>query len=177
MAEQYSATATQKLPESCVVDITPPTFTGIASLVVQLNGSLLATWLAGSDATLPLEYEIYIKEGTATGLFSTANIAYITKNLSLYLFQLASGQLLEAGQTYYVGVRAKDAVGNRDNNLVSLFAVSTGVLTNTLAEIAQQILAASNKIAGGLAIEIADNDPVTSQVESNDPITTEVACD
>jgi hypothetical protein len=87
-----------------------------------------------------LDYEVYIQEATSVGLFNLSNLTMITRNLQASVFQLPSNVLLQAGITYYVGIRAVDAVGNRDNNIVYLSAVSFGVPDSS-------ILAAINALA------------------------------
>lgn len=129
-ASTYQATA-----QGCLVDLTPPTFAGIASLVARPNGALRPGWLAGTDASLPLSYEIYIQKDTATGLFSSGNIALVTRLLTVDIFQDALGALLEPDQLYFVGVRARDALGNLESNTASLSAVSTGVPDDNAASL------------------------------------------
>lgn len=115
---------------ACVVDLTPPTFSGINFLDVESRGQIRAGWSAASDATAPIRYEVYIQASTATGLFNVANIAGITNQLSLDIFTLPNGSFLVNGTTYFVGVRALDALSNRDSNVASLNVISTGVLTS-----------------------------------------------
>ena len=117
----------QSTPTSSTIVTTPPTFAGIQSLVPQLNGSLLASWNAGSSGTQPLAYDIYIQIGSATGLFVDSNRVKTVFGLSDYLFQLQDGTLLVSGSTYYVGVKARDPLGNTSTNTNSTYAVSTGV--------------------------------------------------
>lgn len=112
---------------ACVIDLTPPTFSGIDSLSVGSFGELNLTWLTATDATNPIRYEIYVQEATATGLFNLTNITQITNNLYASIFQLSNGNYLQYGSTYYVGVRAVDAVGNRESNVISDSAISTGL--------------------------------------------------
>lgn len=114
---------------ACIVDLTPPTFAGINFLDVESRGQIRAGWAVATDSTPPIRYEVYIKASTATGLFSIANIIASTPNLQYDIFTLPDGSFLQNGVTYYVGVRAVDAVGNRDANLVSQSVISTGVLT------------------------------------------------
>lgn len=112
---------------ACITDLTPPTFAGIVSLTSLSIGQLRATWASATDSSTPVHYELYIQKDTATGLFSLSNIALITNNLTIDVFQLSNGDFLSQGDTYFVGIRAVDAIGNRDTNLVSLSAVSEGV--------------------------------------------------
>jgi hypothetical protein len=129
----------QRLANAAVVDTTPPTFAGLATLTARPNGSLRVTWAAATDATIPVRYEVYIQASTNVGLFNTANIAYVTNALTLDAFQLADASLLVKGTTYHVGVRAVDAVGNRETNVVSDSEVSIGVLEDDLATIAASL--------------------------------------
>lgn len=112
---------------ACVVDLTPPTFSGITSLDVESRGQIRAIWSAASDVTTPIRYEVYIQASTATGLFNTNNIITVTPQLQFDTFIMPDGSFLVNGTTYYVGVRAIDGVSNRDNNTVSMSVISTGV--------------------------------------------------
>lgn len=115
---------------ACIVDLTPPTFAGINFLDVETRGQIRAGWPVATDATNPIRYEVYIQAATATGLFNTTNITAMTSQLSYDIFTLPDGSFLENGETYFVGIRAVDAVGNRDNNTASLNVISTGILTS-----------------------------------------------
>lgn len=115
--------------EACVIDLTPPVFAGINFLDVESRGQIRAGWSAGTDANNPIRYEVYIQASSATGLFNTTNITGITDKLQLDIFTLPDGSFLVNGTTYYVGVRAVDALGNRDANTISDDVISTGVLT------------------------------------------------
>ena len=126
---------------ACIVDLTPPTFSGITGCVAQPNGSILASWGAATDATTPIEFNVYVQASTATGLFASGNLALITPASSAYIFLLSDVSRLQKGVTYFVGVRAKDAIGNINANTASLSAVSTGVLDDDLATIAASLLA------------------------------------
>jgi hypothetical protein len=119
----------QGTSQACIVDLTPPTFAGITFLDVESRGQIRSGWSAATDATNPIRYEVYIKAGTATGLFNTTNIIAVTPNLQYDIFTLPDGSFLVNGTTYYVGVRAIDGVNNRDSNTVSMSVISTGVLT------------------------------------------------
>lgn len=120
----------QGTSEACIVDLTPPTFAGIATLTVQSRGQMRTTWLAATDISNPIRYEVYIQASTATGLFNTLNIVGMTDKLQFDTWTLPDGSFLVNGTTYYMGVRAVDAVGNRDSNTISLNAISTGVFVS-----------------------------------------------
>lgn len=116
--------------DACIIDLTPPVFSGINFLDVESRGQIRAGWSAGTDANTPIRYEVYIQASTASGLFNLSNIVGITDKLQLDVFTLPDGSFLVNGTTYYVGVRAFDALGNRDANTVNLNVISTGVLTS-----------------------------------------------
>lgn len=127
---------------ACITDLTPPTFAGITSLVANLNGSLTASWSAATEPSTPVRYEIYIQANTATGMFVDSNVSNITYSTTHTIFLDADDVALEQDVTYYVGVRAIDAVGNEETNTISMSAVSLGVLTENLGTIVNELTAA-----------------------------------
>jgi len=116
--------------EACIADLTPPTFAGLVEARVESRGQIRTTWAAASDPSTPIYYEIYIQAGSAFGLLNLSNIIGITDKLQFDTWTTPDGQFLVNGTTYYLGVRAVDAVGNRDTNLVSHSVISTGVFTS-----------------------------------------------
>lgn len=129
----------QGTTQACLPDTTPPTFAGIATLTALAGGQLRATWLAASDVTLPIRYEVYTQELTDVGLFDVANIVGITSQLSFDILSLANGTYLTAAKIYYVGVRALDGVSNRDTNLVSMDEESLGVSIGGVGAVLDQL--------------------------------------
>lgn len=115
---------------ACIVDLTPPTFSGIVTASVQSRGQIRATWAVATDPTPPIRYEVYVQATTSSGLFNVANIIGITDKLQLDFWQTPDGAFLVNGTTYFVGVRAVDGVGNRDANTTSQSVLSTGVFTS-----------------------------------------------
>ncbi|MBL0233228.1 MAG: hypothetical protein IPQ08_06145 [Chitinophagaceae bacterium] len=163
---QYSAGASYQLvPSACIVDITPPTFTGISSLTASTDGSLTANWPLATDTTPPIEYIIFIALGSvsAGALFVNSNIVTIAPSgvISKKIFTLADQTTyLVNGLTYTVGVRAKDALGNINTNTVILMVVATGsgnlpVVFQTIAtdlaatEILLAVIANGAAVVGG----------------------------
>lgn len=138
----------QATSSACITDLTPPTFSGITGLSANSNGSLAASWGAATDSTTPIVYDVYIQASTASGLFASSNRALSVFGLSANIFALADNTLLAEGVTYYVGVRARDAVGNVDANTASLSAVSLGVpassILSAIAGIWDQVRASHN---------------------------------
>lgn len=125
------ARAYQGTSQACIVDLTPPTFAGVAALTIQSLGQIRASWLAATDATNPVRYEVYIKRDNATNLFYPINIIAITDKLQFDIFNLPDSVLLGSGIDYYVGVKAVDGVGNRDNNLVNQTIQTSGISAGT----------------------------------------------
>jgi hypothetical protein len=121
--------------QACIVDLTPPTFVGIDLVTRGSLGQIRASWLPATDSSNPIFYEVYVKPNTGFDLFNVANIAAVTRQLSYDVFTIANGTLLQPGITYYVGVRAVDAVGNRESNLVSLQQTTPGILGITSGQI------------------------------------------
>lgn len=121
------ARAYQGTSQACIVDLNPPVFSGVSSLTLQSLGQIRAQWAAASDASAPIRYEVYIKQGDDINLFYAANIVTITDKLQTDIFTLSNGVLLGSGAPYYIGVKAVDAVGNRDNNLISMNLATTGI--------------------------------------------------
>lgn len=110
----------------CVDDVVAPVFSGIGSLTAENKGQLRATWSAATDnLALQIFYKIYIKAGTATGLFHPDNLVAMTDKLLFDIFTTPDGLFLLAGQQYFVGVRAFDGF-QEDSSAVSMSAVSTG---------------------------------------------------
>lgn len=153
----------QESAAACVTDLTPPTFSGISSLSINADGSLTAGWSAGSDTSTPIRYEVYVQASTATGLFSLSNIQQIVTGTSARIFTLPNLAYLQNGITYYVGVRAVDAVGNRETNTVSDSEVSSGVLASAVKYecIALLSVSESNELQGELYLH-GDGKAVTS---------------
>lgn len=112
---------------ACITDLTPPTFAGISFLTLGALGQLQAQWLAATDVSVPVSYEVYVKPSTSVGIFNSVNLALVTTQLQASVFALGNGSLLQPGIQYYVGVRAIDAIGNRDNNVVVLSQISPGI--------------------------------------------------
>lgn len=136
---------------ACLSDLTPPTFGGVTGLVANANGSLTASWSAATDTSLPVQYDVYIQPTTATGLFVSGNKALSTFGLNIDIFELSDLSLLLNGVVYFVGVRARDAIGNVNPTTASMSATSQGVpstsILNAIAGIWDQ-LRASHVVSG-----------------------------
>jgi hypothetical protein len=117
----------QESSSACIVDLIPPVFGGLGGLTLGSLGQIRAQWLAATDVSNPINYEVYVQASTAVGLFNPINIAYVTTQLQMNIFADSFGNLLQNAVQYYIGVRAVDAVGNRDANTVSLMQLSPGI--------------------------------------------------
>lgn len=117
----------QSSSQACIVDLIPPVFAGISGVTLGSLGQIRAQWLAATDTSNPITYEVYVQASTAVGLFNPVNIAYVTTQLQMNIFADSFGNLLQNAVQYYVGVRAVDAVGNRDTNSVTLMQISPGI--------------------------------------------------
>lgn len=127
----YARTSYQRTPNACQLDTTPPTFAGIASVTPQNNGALTVAWLAATDSSPPISYEIYIALGSvnAATLFVSGNLVMISppNTLSCPIFTLGDrSTFIVKDQLYTLGVRARDAVGNVDSNTAILTSTSIG---------------------------------------------------
>jgi len=105
-------------------DVTAPTWdstTGIQTLTALSDSSLNASWNRATDTSTPVRYRIFIQAGTAHDLFEDRNILCDTQDTSFRIYTVGDGlTALASGVTYYVGVRALDAVGNVGTNTTSL---------------------------------------------------------
>lgn len=112
---------------ACISEVVPPAFAGIQTLVALGNGGLQATWLAATDTSLPVKYNVYVKHASGIGLFTPANLLLTTDQLTVDIFSLRDGSFLIREQEYFVGVRAVDGVSNEETNTTVLAAFSEGV--------------------------------------------------
>jgi hypothetical protein len=117
----------QETSQACIVDLIAPVFAGVSNVSVGALGQFQVQWGAATDISEPIQYEIYIKPFNSTNLFNTNHISYVTTQLQASIFALGDGSLLQSGVQYFVGVRAIDAIGNRDNNTVIIAKTSPGI--------------------------------------------------
>lgn len=173
----YSSSMALVTPDACLVDTTPPTFAGISTLTALATGSLLASWPEASDANGPIEYLLYLNKQSepSSELFDDSNLVQITKNLSAALFTDAELDVLVSGQSYRVGVRAKDAIGNIEYNTVSLIATSSGVPDLSLSEFIKVVKAVMANQASNIESKIG-LDEVTTKIETQE-VTSKVTVD
>ena len=101
-------------------DVTPPTFAGIEDLVAVSTTSLEARWTEATDdrdSTSNLRYNIYVGAKTAIDFGQP----FLTSGFGDTDAQLIG---LDSDTEYSVAVRAVDTVGNEDQNVESLDAIT-----------------------------------------------------
>jgi len=154
MVDQYFAGNFQHfVSNASIVDLTPPSFSGISSATANSNGSITASWATATDASSPITYLIYIALGSvsAASLFVPANLVTIAPSLatSTKVYTLADQTTyLLANQIYTLGVRASDVVGNANTNTAIATATSSGVLSDSLSATVSQLVATTARLDG-----------------------------
>lgn len=131
-------------PKLCIVDLTAPTFDGIKTLIANLNGSLKATWDEATDPDSPvITYLVYIQPSSesVSNLFTEENLQHAGSNLSAIIYDYNNEELLRDGVEYRVGVRSMDESGNVDSNTFTLNAISSGVLSQSVGQLASLVAA------------------------------------
>lgn len=125
------------------IDTTPPSWTittGIQSFVdTQLGGTVHFSCGTATDTeSNPVSYNVYLQESTDVDLFTSGN--RIKNSLStsddiVYPF--------DNTKTYYMGIRAQDAIGNEDTNTVSISLANiipqNKILTQQLTDIETKV--------------------------------------
>lgn len=124
--------------------ITPPVFAGITGTTANLDGSITASWTAGTAVNPPISYAVYIALGSvsAGALFQSGNIQKIVPSgtTSTKVFLLADqATYLINGTQYTLGVRARDAYGNTETNTAIL--VRTATASGNLPAVFQSLAA------------------------------------
>jgi hypothetical protein len=115
------------------IDTTPPQFSGLLSATDQgTSGNVLLTWSTAtdpdtiecnSDPSTPIQYNIYYSTTSGVQDFSMPSQT-VTGTQAI-----ASG--LQNGVPYYFVVRAEDAVGNEDDNIIEHIAIPTTPVDST----------------------------------------------
>jgi hypothetical protein len=135
---------------------TPPTFAGITSNTPNSDGSVTLNWSAATFVVTPGQYLLYIALGSvsAATLFALAPASIAPAgNTSFKVFTLNDeATYLVNGNTYTVGVRAKDAVGNIDSNTVieTFAATASGNIGGVMQATAASLAATQTSFAASL---------------------------
>jgi hypothetical protein len=124
--------------QACVVDLTPPTFSGVTSATPNSDGSFTVAYSAATDTALPVTYEIYILPGvvSAATLFA-ASPCDNPRVVSRRTYIDSNGAPMVKDQTYTVGVRVRDAANNLNTNTAVITATAIGSVN--LAQIYQDL--------------------------------------
>ena len=100
-------------------DTLPPVFAGIESCVdAATDGVLDLGWSVATDNSPPITYNVY--QANVSGGQNFAAPSYTTSALTYQVTGLINGV------EYFYVVRAVDALGNEDTNVVELSAIPTG---------------------------------------------------
>lgn len=159
----------QKPAPASVPSTTPPVFAGIVSATPDNDGSIVASWAAGTAANPPISYQVYIAFGSVSAgvLFNASNLTEIVPSgvLSARIFTLKDQQTyLLKDQVYTLGVRAVDAYGNTETNIAISTAISTGVDVTPIYEPrAVFSINAANELQGSIWI-VRDSQKLSSNL-------------
>jgi N-acetylneuraminic acid mutarotase len=109
------------------VDFVAPSFAGATFASALSSTEVLVGWNTGSDdetTSSAIVYDLYVATSTGTQNYTTPTSSS-TPGASTHLL---TG--LTPDQPYYVVVRARDASGNRDSNIVEVSATPTALVYN-----------------------------------------------
>lgn len=157
--------AAKTFSNGAVVNTSPPTFGGVASVVPNTDGSFTVNWaVATGAAAAPIRYEIFVSPGSV----SAATLFTLSNRISVSSSALTSARVFVLqdqttyfvnGQTYTFGVRAVSAQNISDTNTVVLTsaAIGTGNLPAIFQDIAEELAATEALLAltaanGGRAV-------------------------
>jgi len=104
------------------IDNTPPAFTGLNTATAPNDGTrrIILEWENASDESTPIRYNIY--QSTTSNSQNLTNPTYSTQATSYTLTGLINGQ------TYYYIVRAEDAFGHEESNLIEKSATPHDII-------------------------------------------------
>lgn len=143
---------------------TPPVFAGITGVTANADGSITAAWAAGTAVNPPIQYFVYIALGSvsAAALFQSTNLQRIVPagNTSSRVFMLADMvTYLLNGQTYTLGVRARDAYGNAETNtaILTAAAIASGNLPAIFQALASSLAVTDANLSTDHANFVSDH--------------------
>ena len=151
--------------KACLIDVTPPTFGGITTAIAKTSGAFEVDWSPATEViSPPVEYKIYVGLGvlTAAELFALNPVMHTQTPTKALIFTLNDHETyFVKGQTYTIGVRAEDGVGNTDSNnaIVVVAAIATGNLPDVLQATADDLdadLATLTNLIGTLQTSVTD---------------------
>ncbi|UCD92615.1 MAG: hypothetical protein JSV43_01445 [Methanobacteriota archaeon] len=136
------------------LDTTPPQFAGLTSANdAGTDGDVSLTWPVAtdpettecnSDPSIPIQYNVYVSVISGGQDFANPNQTSSDTGISL------TG--LENGIMYYFVVRAEDATGNEDDNIVERYAIPTTAIDNTPPTFSGLIAAYSDNKTGDITL-------------------------
>jgi predicted GH43/DUF377 family glycosyl hydrolase len=157
-------------------DDTPPSFAGVESAVdSQTGGNVTLTWSAAtdpdtiecnSDPSEPITYSVYVSTFPGTQNFLLPNAT--TQGTQIEITGLKNGI------TYYFVVRARDAAGNEESNLVEMSAMPTTPVDDTPPNFSGLVLASDSETGGSVDLvwaEATDPDLIECNSDPSLPIT------
>jgi len=110
--------------ETSWTDSSPPSFAGVANATDEgTSGTVLLSWISGTDPSPPVSYSIYVALGSAQLDYGRPN--YTTQSTSFVVSGLLNGLV------YTFGVRASDRWGNQDTNTVTKNVIPTTPVDST----------------------------------------------
>lgn len=165
----FAAKAVVDTPQACLIDSTPPSFSGITGLVPNDDGSLLGSWSEATDASEPVDYDIFILPGSVSpAVLFAADPIGSTRDLSNRIYVDSNGATLLPDTYYTAGVRARDALGNQETNVVVLTALSKGVPTASIAELLRQVQYVVRGSNPCLAAEVDRATDIGAEIETSE---------
>jgi hypothetical protein len=158
------------------IDSTPPTFSGLNTAIdLGTGGSISLAWSiaddpdtpeCNSDPSLPLSYNIYYSKAPGSQDFLNPNTT--TSNAFIDITGLDNGMF------YYFVVRAEDAAGNEETNLMERSALPTTPVDDTPPNFGGLQSAVDAQTGGSVTLDwlaATDPDTVHSNSDPSLPIT------
>lgn len=147
-------------------DSTPPNFTGVITATAASSSAIDLTWNAAVDNVTPaagIVYDIYFATSAGAQNFAVPNWSTGAGATSYRVTGLA------ASTTYYFVVRARDASGNRDVNLIERSA------TTQITDVTPPLIVSDNFATGGALVSgttgfvasVTFSEPVTGMNATN----------
>ncbi len=124
-------------------DTVPPNFTGVLTAVAQGSFSVKLTWNAAVDNVTPasgIVYDVYHATSSGAQNFAVPSLSTPAGATEVTVTGLASAT------TYFFVVRARDAAGNRDVNLIERSA------TTDVADVTPPVIVSDNFSTGSALV-------------------------
>lgn len=154
----------QETPQTCIVDIVPPTGGVIQTLVNNPDGSLKATWNAIADANPPTRVRLFAKFGDNVNLFDPANLIYEGPGLTFDIYKIG-GNPITQGQLCFVGTRGVDQSGNENSNTQNLSVSATGLGYQNLLNLIGVLNTGVSTVEGQIVEEPISGEAIDEVIE------------